>query len=548
MSESATLNALVDAQLAAGATRPAFIDGERTISYAQFDTLAEQAARWLEGQGIVAGDRVAVWLVNRIEWLVLLFGAARIGAAVVAVNTRYRRAEIEHILGKSRAKLLVLQLNFRKIDFAAELEGIADEAISSLEKIAVIDSDATMPAALLGKTAVACDFATPESGSGSTAVIPADRMTRSGELRDAPLILFTTSGTTQAPKLVVHTQHTVTGHSECAARAYGFDADDAVMLAALPFCGVFGLNGALAAFAGGAPIVLINTFDGPQAARLVQEHRVTHTFGSDEMYRRLCEAAEGEQPFPSARVFGVAAFQPGFSSFAEHAQKRGVPLTGLYGSSEVQALFSLQKLNAAFEARIEGGGYPAAATARIRIRDLENGQLLPPGQSGEIEISAPGNFVHYLDNPEATAEALTPDGFFRTRDVGLLREDGSFVYQTRKGDAIRLAGFLVNPVEIEDEIKAVDGVDDAQVVAVEVDGQPRPVAFVIANPAHAPEAETVRGALKARVAAFKVPARVWFVDAFPVTQSSNGVKIQRARLREMAIQRVQDEAATARLG
>lgn len=529
-----TLNALLDAHLATHPERTAFIDGDETLSYAAFDTHAENAARWLEGQGIGAGDRVAVWLVNRIEWLALLFGAARIGATVVAVNTRYRCAEVEYILSKSGARMLVLQLNFRKIDFPAELAGVSPEAVPALKSIAVIDHDDNTPSTILGVPTVPCDL------SAATGAL----RDRTGAHGDAPIILFTTSGTTKAPKLVVHPQRTIATHSRRAADAYGFAEPGAVMLAALPFCGVFGLNGALAAFAAGAPVVLIDTFDGPEGARLIQHHKVTHTFGSDEMYRRLLDAASGEKPFPSARVFGFAAFQPGLSTFAATAAERGVPLTGLYGSSEVQALFSLQLAHAPFDQRIEGGGYPASKhEAAIRIRDLETGALLPPGVSGEIEISSPCNFVSYLENPEATAEALTDDGFFRTGDIGRLREDGSFIYETRKGDAIRLSGFLVNPVEIEDEIKALDGVDDAQVVSVELNGQARPVAFVIAHAGRTIDQAVVIDAVKAKIAAFKVPARVWSVSEFPVTQSSNGVKIQRARLREMAMTRVLAESA-----
>ncbi|MFK4448889.1 fatty-acyl-CoA synthase [Caballeronia udeis] len=534
MSAPSTLNGLLDAHLAAHPERTAFIDGEQRVSYAQFDALAEQGARWLEVQGMVAGDRVAVWLVNRIEWLSLLFGAARIGVTVVAVNTRYRHAEVEYILAKSRAKMLVLQLNFRKIDFPAELAGVSPEAVPSLQKIAVIDHDERTPATVLDRPTVACDLA---SYGG-------ERLHRGGESADAPLILFTTSGTTKAPKLVVHPQRTISRHSSRVADAYGFAAPGAVMLAALPFCGVFGLNGALAAFAGAAPVVLIDTFDGAEGASLIRRHEVTHTFGSDEMYRRLADAVSDERPFPSARVFGFAAFQPGVSTFAEKMAERGLPLIGLYGSSEVQALFALQRPDAPFEQRIEGGGYPASGEeAQIRIRDVDTGELLPAGMSGEIEIASPCNFVGYLENPEATAEALSADGFFRTGDVGRLRADGSFVYETRKGDAIRLSGFLVNPVEIEDEIKSIDGVDDAQVVAVVLDGQPRPVAFVIPLAGHDIDPAMVIGVVKSRIAAFKVPARVWSVDAFPVTQSSNGVKIQRARLREMAVTRVLAEAA-----
>ncbi|SDV49024.1 AMP-binding protein [Chitinasiproducens palmae] len=563
-----TLNGLLDAHLDAHPTRTALIDGERPVSYAEFDELAEQASGWLVSQGIQAGDRVAIWLVNRIEWLALLFGAARLGATVVAVNTRYRSLEVGHILSKSRARMLILQPRFRKIEFLSELQNVPEASLAALERVAVIDAGYDA----FGKTAantagntdrnagVASEVAA--AGSGAADRIPAtvhgkpvvsldltrfatDRGARAPVSPDAPLILFTTSGTTKAPKLVVHPQHTVAGHSRRAARAYGFDQPDAVMLAALPFCGVFGLNGALAAFAGAAPVVLLDTFDGPEAARLMQRHRVTHTFGSDEMYRRLAEAAPGDAPFPSARVLGFAAFQPGVSDLASRLASRGMHLTGLYGSSEVQALFSLQRLDAPLDARIEGGGYPAAAAARVRIRDIETGALLGPGQSGEIEIAAPGNFVGYFDDPEASAEALSDDGFFRTGDIGRLREDGSFVYETRKGDAIRLAGFLVSPVEIEDRIKALEGVADAQVVSVELDGQPRPVAFVIPAPGAAIDAARLTEALRPTMAAFKVPVRVWTVDAFPVTESSNGVKIQRTRLRAMALERLAAEQAVA---
>src|SRR5690606_17878947 len=123
----------------------------------------------------------------------------------------------------------------------------------------------------------------------------------------------------------------------------------------------------------------------------------------------------------------------------------------------------------------------------IRIRDKESGRLLAPNESGEIEIRAPTSFIGYYRNPEATAEAIDDEGFFRTGDIGYLRPDGSFVYVARAGDAIRLSGFLVDPAEIEDALKTIDGVADAQVVGVEEVGKTRPVAFVITK-----EGATVR--------------------------------------------------------
>lgn len=179
--------------------------------------------------------------------------------------------------------------------------------------------------------------------------------------------------------------------------------------------------------------------------------------------------------------------------------------------------------------------------ARVRVRDAETGELAAPGISGEIEIDAPSRFLGYFRNPQATAEATTADGFFRTGDIGRLRHDGSFIYETRAGDAMRLGGFLVGPGEIEDELKACAGVADAQVVAIDLNGQARCAAFVIPQADAAPQEAELVAHVRENLAGYKVPARVFFVDAFPVTDSANGVKIQRAKLRTMAMDRIAAE-------
>jgi fatty-acyl-CoA synthase len=240
-------------------------------------------------------------------------------------------------------------------------------------------------------------------------------------------------------------------------------------------------------------------------------------------------------------VFGFAAFQPGWREFAGLAESRGLPFHGLYGSSELQALFAIGRADAPFADRIECGGLPMSPQALIRVRDPETGELAKPGISGELEIKAPSRFLGYFNNPEATREAVTADGFFRTGDIGRLRDDGSFIYETRGGDAMRLGGFLVAPGEIEDELKACAGVADAQVVGVELDGQARCAAFVIAEDDALPAMDSVTARLRQRLAGYKVPARIFVIDAFPVTESANGVKIQRAKLRAMAMERIASE-------
>lgn len=510
------------------------IEHGQAISYRDFDAAVGRTAAWLAAQGVGAGDKVGVWLVNRREWLYLLFAAERLGATIVAINTRYRSIELQYILERSAARLLVIQLHFNRIDFPEVLAGLDAAALPALERIAVVDDGAgtPVPADILGRP--------------TTAFAPAGQeLAPQAQAPGREVILFTTSGTTKGPKLVCHTPATLACHVQAVATAYGLAEPGARLLAALPLCGVFGLDSVLGAVAGGAPVVLMELFDGSQAALLLRQQRITHCFGSDEMFRRIGEAVDGDAPFPHARIFGFATFGPGALELAARLDKRGFPLLGLYGSSEVQALFSLQKLSLPIEERVKGGGYPAlGALARVRTRDPETGVLCPHGVSGEIEISSPACFTGYLGNAEATRAAFTDDGFFRTGDLGYTRDDGSFVYQTRMGDTLRVGGFLVDPMEIENALAEEPGIDSAQVVGIELQQQPRVAAFVIAR--EGVDLEATAQALRGKLAAFKVPARIWRLPAFPSTASANGNKVQRVKLRQMAQERLDQEPGTAR--
>lgn len=545
-----SLNALLARQLARQPGATAFIEvdpdtaAERTVTLAQFDNLVGRAAGWLQQRGVVPGDTVALWLVNRLDWLVLHFALARLGAAVMTVNTRYRGTEVAYLLARSRPRLLVLQLHFRKIDFAAVLHDVDPASAASVEQVVIVDAGAdgapgaqALPAAVLGKPVQRFDLHSLPAEHPVQAA--ADTVTA-----DAPAILFTTSGTTSGPKLVVHTQRTVCLHVQHVARAMAYTADGVRLLAALPFAGTFGYVSMLAALAAGQPVVVLHTFDAAEAARLLVAHRITHCFGSDEMFEGLLAHAPDPRAvpaYPALRLCGFAAFRAGAAVVAEACIRRGMPLAGLYGSSEVHALFAIQGVDRPLAERLEGGGMPVNPAAQIRVRDAETGALLPVGTAGLLEFRAPSNFTGYLANPAATAQAIDDQGWFSSGDIGHLRADGSFVYLTRAGDAIRLGGYLVAPAEIEDVLTAQPGVAAAQVVAVDLDGKSRAVAFAIAAHDAAPDATAVLQAVHSQLAAYKVPARLWWVDAFPVVLSANGTKIQRTRLRDMAQARLAAE-------
>ena len=327
------------------------------------------------------------------------------------------------------------------------------------------------------------------------------------------------------------------------ARGFGFGEPGDALLTALPLCGVFGLNSVLGAMAGRVPVVMMDLFEDHEACRLMTQHRITHMFGSDEMLRRLIACVTQTVPFPHLRLFGSAAFSPRFGDLARELIPRGFPLRGLYGSSEVNALFSIQDAALPVDERVLGGGKPVGgALVSVRARDPETGEVCAHGVAGEIELRSPTLFVGYYNNPDATAQAFTPDGHFRTGDLGYTREDGSFVYLARMGDTMRLGGFMVDPSEIEQALAEVDGVASAQVVGVEMEGRLRPVAFVIPTGA-APSATELIRTVSARLAGFKVPARIWFVDVFPATASANGLKFQRAKMREQAMSLLAAESA-----
>ncbi|MCK1388007.1 AMP-binding protein [Bradyrhizobium sp. 21] len=526
-----SLQSLIGTEQAAD---PAFVFEGAPVSRAEFSERVEQTAAWLAAQGIGKGDVVAVWLVNRIEWIALLFAAARLGAIVAAVNTRYRSAEVAHLLKLSGARLMVVEAAFRSIDFAAILADVAKADVPALQRLAFVGAD-EIPSPIPGSWPCVrfdafdrpCPPAPPPQNDF-----------------DLPVLLYTTSGTTKGPKLVAHSQRTLATHAASVAKALKLSPRRHSLLAMLPFCGTFGMTSLLGFIAAGATVHVLDAFEAAPALRTLGECGITHAFGSDEMFRRILALTEARRPFPRLEICGFAAFQPGWRQLAAEAEARGMPLFGLYGSSEVQALFSIARSSDVFADRIEGGGWPMSPDATVRVRDMETGELAAQGVSGEIEISAPSRFLGYFNNPEATRDAVTADGFFRTGDIGRLRGDGSFVYETRAGDAMRLGGFLVAPGEIEDELKSCAGVADAQVVAIDLKGQARCVAFVIAAQGpqtEPPQQETLTARLRERLAGYKVPARIYVVDAFPVTDSANGVKIQRARLRAMAMDRIAAE-------
>jgi len=503
---------------------PAFIHGERALSFAELLDRAARVAQGLADLGVGPGDRVALWLPNVPAYPILYFACVRLGAIAVAVNTRYRAVEVADIVARSGAKVLACAPGFRRIDFLSIVADIEPAALDKLAAIVVVGEEpASVPTAIERLRRVPFDR-----------LLSRPALAANHALASAPCNIFTTSGTTSAPKFVLHRQGAIAGHAQQVARAFGFTAPDTLSLAILPLCGVFGFNQTLATLAAGRPSVLVESYEIDEIARLIQRHKPTTMFGSDDMYARLLDMMPGRWPFRSIKWAGYGAFNASLEDLPERAQPRGLRLVGLYGMSEVQALYARQPLKAPMARRKQGGGLPTSPLGHVRVRDPETGALLGPGQPGALECAGPSLMVGYYGNEAATAQAMTADGYVRTGDLAQLDGRGGFTFLSRMGDVLRLSGFLVNPLEIETHIQKLPAIADCQTIAVPRPEGVRAVSFVILRPGAALDEAATIAHCRHGLANYKVPLRVFAVDDFPKTPSPNGFKIQRGKLREMA--------------
>jgi len=486
----------------------ALVTTERRWSAADLDLLSRQATRALADLGVGPGDRVGLWLPNGPMWLALLMACARRGAVAVSLNTRYRSADVGDIVRRAGCSVLALWPGFKGIDFAGILAAVPAEDLAGVRAVLTCGGGDPLP----GRARL--DWITVE------ALEPLDEDLSAPE---APVAIFTTSGTTSRPKLVLHDQRTLVRHARAVARAHGFGAGPS--LQALPFCGIFGFCQILAAQAAGVDSIVPTHFEAAAVADLALRHQPTHCYASDEMAHAFLAALPGR--LDSLRLLGFARFSPALADLADLAEAKGVGLRGLYGISEVQALFALQPPG---PRALAAGGVPVHPEAEVRARGPDSGALLPHGVPGALEIRAPSLFLRYDGDTEATAEAFTEDGFFRTGDLAETTEDGGFIFHTRLGGVVRLGGFLVAPAEIERHIEDLEGVEACVVVAAPKGDRLLPVAFLRGTATEAAVIAHCKGAL----AGYKVPARAVTVEDFPTTAGPNGLKVQRHVLRQRA--------------
>lgn len=510
---------------------PLLILPHRTVSFGEMRVRASMLAAGLKASGLRRGDRIAIWLGNFDDWVAVALACSRLGAGLVALNVRWGAKELEEMLARTRCKAIVLSATQRSGACVKALQSIVPAARQALELVVVQEPQT---AHVLEGVAQATLASLETSGAPDV---------QDGRGDDEALIIAT-SGTTSRPKLVLHRQASVCAHATDVAQAAGLAGDVTRMLLAVPMCGAYGYTILVATLAAQRPLVVMEAFDPEAAATILRDQAVTHMVGTNDMLDKLLDAVEGTPAFPALRMFGQANFVPSLTELPAKAQARGVLIRGFYGMSELLAGFAAQPADAPLAQRAEGGGLPVSAQASFVIRHPETGNEIGGSDIGELQVRTPNRMAGYLDDPQATAASLTPDGYFRTGDLAYRLADGCFSFVSRMNDVLRIGGYLVTPAEIEEVIARRHDFRSVQVVAVDTPAGVRPLAFVVPGSAPLDERAVIAGC-RQDLAIYKVPVRVFAIDAIPMVDGPNGQKVSRVALRDRATQLLQAAEARA---
>jgi len=457
---------------------------EQTFSYRQVAEASERVAGLLGAHGVRPGDRVAIMLPNVPEFAFVYYGALRAGGVVVPMNPLLKAREVAYYLSDSGARMV-----FASPAAAPEVSAALQSSPGST--LVVVEPDSC--AELLADQEPAPEVV--DRASDHTAVI------------------LYTSGTTGQPKGAELTHGNLVANVEVTqSDLVRLSADD-VVFGGLPLFHSFGQTVTLnASMAAGATLVLLPRFDAAAAAGLLATHGATVFAGVPTMYAALLGLTTApELPRLRVCVSGGAALPVEVLNRFE--ERFGSEVLEGYGLSEPSPVASFNR----------PGGLRKPGSIGLPVTGVEmqvvdaDGAPLPVDEVGEIAIRCHNIMKGYWRKPDATADVLGADGWFRTGDIGRVDEDGFFFIVDRKKDLIIRGGFNIYPREIEEVLYEHPDVAEAAVVGIPHPqyGEEVGAAVALRSGATVTEAE-LRDFVKAQVAAYKYPRQVWFVDALPM--------------------------------
>jgi long-chain acyl-CoA synthetase len=490
-----TMHGVLGSAAARHGGREAVAFGDEHWSFRDLEGLSNAFARHLADRGVGPGQRVAVMASNRPEFLVVVMATSKLGAAPVLLNTAWRALEVGHAF-----------------DLTAPVHAVVEDAatspiLSHLSPAQITD--------LEDRSTLHDAFSHGRSPLGEGTVD-----------EEADAVLVFSSGTTGMPKAVRHTHRSIRCATAHWCTALGLGPDDRFQVATPP-SHILGLLNLLAATASGAVVRLHRRFDLEELLARIESERMTLEMAVAPIALAMANHPDLERYDLSSLRYIMWGATPVTPSVAEVVTARtGVRWLPAYGASELPVI-SANPVGDPAAWRLDSAGLPPDGV-RLRVVDLDSGEVMDPGMTGEIQARSPSVMAGYLPE-EANGEAFT-DGWYRTGDVGWLEAEGWVHITDRAKEMIKVKGFQVAPAEIESVLLRHPGVVDCAVFGIpdEAAGE-RPVAAVQLDPHIAVTSDELRQLVTEQLATYKRLEEVVIVDAIPRLPSG---KVLRRTLQE----------------
>lgn len=500
-----TLPAALKAAARSWPDKPAVIEGNRKLTFAELQSSARKLARKFVAAGFNKGDRFAIWAPNSIEWQITTLAGQLAGCVLVPLNTRYKAAEAEDIVQRSGCRALFHIDNFLGADYTAMSSGIEVE-----HRINIPETDAWQPGDV--------DDATLDERISS--IKPDDLMD----------ILYT-SGTTGAPKGVMCSHEQNLRVFDTWSRGVTLSEADQYLIVN-PYFHSFGYKaGWLAALIRGATVYPVPVFDLDEVLNLVQESEISFLPGAPTIFQSIL-AHESRQQYDlgslRCAVTGAASIPVQLVKDMKHVLGFDEVYTA-YGLTESTGVVSLCQSGDDFETIATTSGKAMAGIELQITRD--DGSPADAEEAGEIWVRGFNVMKGYLDDEKATTETITPEGWLRTGDIGYLTDKGYLRITDRIKDMYISGGFNCYPAEIENTLLGHDDILDVSVIGIadERMGELGKAFVVPRQGADVTDTAIIEWA-KERLANFKVPRQVSFIDELPRNASG---KVQKFLLRDV---------------
>jgi len=516
---SRTLADLIFEQAQRHGARPAVIWQDQLISYAELCARAARVAGSLQAHGIGRGDRVGLLINNRPEWLEAFFGTTIAGGIVVALSTWSTADELDWLLQDSRASILIALERFAENDFSAALARLVPEARTEGRW-----RSARYPA-LRGIALLGASYDRLRAGAPLTRQAPS---VGPGAADDA--IIIYTSGSSSRPKAVPLSHAGIIENGFNIGERQGYRPDDRVLLAPPLFWSYGSANAMSAALTHGAALVLQNRFEPGEAIDLIERHRCTALYTLPAITSAIVSHS-------SFRPDRVASLRTGLTIGAPQDVMTAATVLGaagicnVYGQTESYGNCCVTPHDWPLERRAACQGPPLPGV-EVRIVERETGAELPSGEEGMIEVRGYVTRGYLGSSATQTADAITPDGFLRTGDMGRLLQDGTISFSGRVSEMIKKGGINISPAEVEDVLMRHDTVALAGVVGVPDATQGELLAaFVVAKPGATLRPDELAAHCRSLASRYKVPDFIEVRDSLPVTVTG---KLMRRELKQIA--------------